>query len=226
VRSLRVADGRGVRRHVIFVAGQDAAKPRLYKFICFWTQVSMASRSSFRRPSKKWSAASMNTNCLGSATVSMSARNCAGEPNWSRVPLTNSFGFVQVWEKIEAVVVGVDGCDGQTEADHGFHAIVGANNGQADGSPERKSGEDQRKMKFLVEPVQGCRDIFALAVSLIVLALTESCAAEVEAQDGESEAVQGLHGVEDDFVVQGSAENRMRMANQRGVSGMIVARVE
>jgi len=50
-----------------------------------------------------------------------------------------------------------------------------------------------------------------------VLAFAQSGAAEVEPQHGESEAVERFHGVEDYFVVQRSAIQRMRMANDRGM---------
>ena len=50
-----------------------------------------------------------------------------------------------------------------------------------------------------------------------MLAVAESGAAEVEAKDGKAEAVQRLHGVEDNLVVQRPAKQRVRMANERGM---------
>src|SRR5208283_1444032 len=49
---------------------------------------------------------------------------------------------------------------------------------------------------------------------------------EVESQHGKAKAVQHLHGVEDDLVVQRSAKQRVRMANHRGMSCVLSARIE
>ena len=58
------------------------------------------------------------------------------------------------------------------------------------------------------------------------VALAQTGAAKVEAQHRKSKTVQGFHGVEDDLVMQGSAEQRMRMAYKRGVRGTLGAGVE
>jgi hypothetical protein len=50
-----------------------------------------------------------------------------------------------------------------------------------------------------------------------VLAFAQAGTAEVEAEHRESEAVERFHGVEDDFVVQRSTVERMRMAHHGGV---------
>lgn len=81
-------------------------------------------------------------------------------------------------------------------------------------------------MKLGIEPVERGANVFEFAAAAIVLALAEACAAEVETQHGETKTVQGLHGVEDNFVVQRSAEQGMRMANQRRVSGIFRARIQ
>src|SRR4029077_30672 len=60
----------------------------------------------------------------------------------------------------------------------------------------------------------------------IVFFLAQSCSAEVEAQHGESEAVQGFHRVEDDLVVQRPAEKGMRMAHHSGMRRVLSAGVE
>ena len=69
-------------------------------------------------------------------------------------------------------------------------------------------------------------NVIDFAAAVIVLAGAQSGAAEIEAEHGESEAVQGLHGVEHDFVVHGAAEHGMRMADQGGVGGVGGAGVE
>ena len=77
-----------------------------------------------------------------------------------------------------------------------------------------------------VEPVERRADVVDFAVAVVVFALAQSGSAEVEAQHGKAEAVQRLHGVEDDLVVQRPAEQRMRMADQRCVRRVVGARVE
>jgi hypothetical protein len=59
-----------------------------------------------------------------------------------------------------------------------------------------------------------------------VLSLTEAGSTEIEAQHGESETLQRLHGVKDHFVMQSSAEKRVGMANQGGMSGGRRTRIE
>jgi hypothetical protein len=57
--------------------------------------------------------------------------------------------------------------------------------------------------------------IFDFADAVGVLAFAQTGAAEVEAQHRESEAVERFHGVEDDFVVERSTVERMRMVQTR-----------
>ena len=59
-----------------------------------------------------------------------------------------------------------------------------------------------------------------------MFALAQSGSAKVEAQHRETKAVQRLHGVEHDFVVQRSAKQRMRMADHRSVRRVRRSRVE
>ena len=69
-------------------------------------------------------------------------------------------------------------------------------------------------------------NVIDLAVAVVVFAFAESGAAKVKAQHWISKTVQRFHGVEHDFVVQGSAKQRMRMANHRRVGGVVVSCVE
>ena len=78
----------------------------------------------------------------------------------------------------------------------------------------------------MLQPVEGGAHVFDLADAVGVLAFAQSGAAEVEAQHRESEAVERFHGVEDDFVVQRSAEEWMRMTDERSVSRGGRSRVE
>lgn len=88
---------------------------------------------------------------------------------------------------------------------------------RSDGGSERETGENYGKVEFLFEPVERGTNIFDLAYAVGVLAFAQAGAAEVEAEHGESEAVERLHGVEDDFIVQRAAEERMGMADDGGV---------
>ena len=122
----------------------------------------------------------------------------------------------------EFVVVGavVDRGDRRAQGDESAHARVGTGGAQADGGAEGESGEDQGEMEFVVEPVEGGADVVELARPVIVFALAESSAAEVEAQHGEAKVVQRFHGVEDNLVVEGASVDGMRMADDGGVGGV------
>ena len=73
-------------------------------------------------------------------------------------------------------------------------------------------------MKFRVEPVERSADILDFTNSVVVVAVAQARSAKIEPQHGKTEAVQRLHGVEHDFVVQRSPKQRMRMADHCGVS--------
>ena len=77
-----------------------------------------------------------------------------------------------------------------------------------------------------VQPVERGAHVVDFSVAVIVLALAQSRAAKVEAQHGETKTVQRFHGVEDDFVVQRSAEQRVRMTDDRGVSRIFCAGIQ
>lgn len=81
-------------------------------------------------------------------------------------------------------------------------------------------------MKFLVEPIESHAYIFHFTLAVVVFALAQSRASKIKAQHGKSEPVQGLHRVEHDLVVQGSAEQGMRMADERGVRGIFGSGIE
>jgi hypothetical protein len=81
-------------------------------------------------------------------------------------------------------------------------------------------------VKFGIEPIESSANVIDFAVATVVLALAEPGAAKVEAKNGKSEAVQGFHGMEDDFVVERAAEERMGMADERGMAGVGRASVE
>ena len=81
-------------------------------------------------------------------------------------------------------------------------------------------------MKLAIEPVEGGVNVLYFPVAVIMLALAETCSAKIEAQHGKSKTIQRFHGVKDDLVVQGAAEQRMRVTDQRGVCGILDACVQ
>lgn len=89
-----------------------------------------------------------------------------------------------------------------------------------------ESGKDQRQMKLGIEPVERGANVIHFAPALIVRPLAQSRAAEIKAQDGKAKTIQRLHGVEDDLVVQGPAKQRVRVADNRRVGGILGAAVE
>jgi len=115
----------------------------------------------------------------------------------------------------EIVIVGavVDGGDGRAQGDEGLDAWVGAGGAEADGGSKGEAGEDQREMEFVVEEVEGGADVVEFASAVVVLAVAESGAAEVEAEHRKAERVQSFHGVEDDFVVQRASVEGMGMTD-------------
>ena len=71
------------------------------------------------------------------------------------------------------------------------------------------------------QPVERGAHIVHLAMAVVVRALAQAGAAKIEAQHRQPIAVEGLHGVIDHFVVHGSAEERVRMAHQGSVGGIV-----
>ena len=140
-------------------------------------------------------------------------------------------GLAAILEEIE----GIDtrffqacghGGDWRSDADERANAIVGTRRPQTDGGAEGEPGKDQRQRKLRMEPIERNPNVVNLAVSGVVLALTEPGTAEIEAQHGKPEAVERFHGVEDDLVVQGSAENGMRVADQGSVRSIFCTGID
>ena len=129
-------------------------------------------------------------------------------------------------EKRKIVSSLVDRGHWDAEADEGPDARIRAGNRQTDGSAEGKSGKDQRQAELAIQPVERSADIIPFPASVVVLALAQTGTTKIEAQHGESKAVQRLHGVEHDLVVESSSEQRMGMAHQGSVGGSLGASVE
>ena len=106
-----------------------------------------------------------------------------------------------------------DGNYRKSDSDGSDDPRIGAGSAQPDGGSERESGKDERQMVFGIHPIQRSTNIVDFTSALIVFAMTQSGAAEVKAQSGKSEAVQRLHRVESNFVVQRAAKQGMRMSH-------------
>ena len=126
--------------------------------------------------------------------------------------------LAQEFEIVDAVLsADSDGDSRQAERDERVDTVIGIGGAQADGGAERKTGEDDRERELVFEPVEGGADVFDFPDAAGVLAFAQAGAAEIETEHRESEAVERFHGVEDDFVVQRSSVERMRMADHGGV---------
>src|SRR5450755_1554492 len=115
---------------------------------------------------------------------------------------------------------------GSSHADRRFYARIRTTRAQSHRSAERKSGEDERQMILAVQPVERSTHVVDFAVALIVFSFTQPCATKIEAQYRESKTVQRLHGVKDDFIMQSSTEERVRMADHGRMARIPGAGVE
>ena len=91
---------------------------------------------------------------------------------------------------------------------------------------EGEAREENRLVQVGFHPVERGADVVLLALALVEVALAETYAAEVEAEYGESKRGKDLHGVVDDLVVHGAAAEWMWVADERGVRGIVAARVQ
>ena len=122
--------------------------------------------------------------------------------------------------------VGNHRTNGRADADDRTNPRIRAGCAQSDRCTERESSEHQGQMVLGVKPVESGANIVDFAVALVVLTLAQSGSTEVEAQDGKAKAVQRLHGVKDDLVVERPAEERMGMTDHRRVRGVLCSGVE
>ena len=128
-------------------------------------------------------------------------------------------------EKTVSVVSAI-GVDRQAEADECFDARVAATGAQTDVGAKRKACEEDGLVQIGFEPVERGADVVLLAPAFIEGALANAYAAEVEAEHGEAERSKDLHGVVDDLVVHGASAEWMRVADERGVGGIVTAGVQ
>src|ERR1700691_3510712 len=76
-----------------------------------------------------------------------------------------------------------------SQADHRLHARIRTRHPQPNRRAKRKSGKNQRHMKFCIEPVERSASIVDFTGSLIVLSMAQSGATKVKTQHRESKTV-------------------------------------
>lgn len=130
------------------------------------------------------------------------------------------FRFRARLQKCEVIVAVIDRRHGCTEADQSLYALIGASGAKTDGGPERESRKHDGQRVLTLEPIQGGADILYFSAAMIVFTLAQAGSPKIEAQHGKPKAVERLHGVKDNFVVESSAEQGVRMANQCGMRGV------
>ena len=92
--------------------------------------------------------------------------------------------------------------------------------------PEGEPGKQYRQVTFLLEPVERRAHVVLLASAVVVPAFAQPRPAKIEAQHRQPQPLESLHSVIDDFVVQRSAAQRVRMAHQHGIIRLRSASVE
>jgi hypothetical protein len=128
------------------------------------------------------------------------------------------FRLDAIAEKLEIIRALFDRHSGQAKCDERADTVIGISGAHSHRGPERKTGNDDWQREFVLDPVKSSAYIPDFAFAASVLTFAQSGSAKIEAQDGESEPVQRLHGVEDNFVMQRSAIERMGVTDNRCMS--------
>ncbi len=89
-----------------------------------------------------------------------------------------------------------------------------------------KADEEDGQVELAIKPVKGRARVVLLAPPVIMRAFAQPGTTKVEAQDGQSVAVEGLHRVVDDLVMNRPAAQRVRVTGQHRVRRVGAARVE
>ena len=126
-------------------------------------------------------------------------------------------------------IVGIGAAFGfhrQAQRDQAAHSRIAATGLQPNGCAKRKSGEENRPLIFLLQPIERAAHVVYLAYAMVMRAFAAASAAKVEAQHGQAEAMQHLHRVVDNLVVQRAAAQRVRMADQSSVRRIGLASIQ
>ena len=173
------------------------------------------SRISSRCPAKKWSASGIITSRLGSAAsakISLQLRR--------RCELVAVAAHAAAWAArspaaARSCTARPSALHRRAQQDQRLHPRMRNRRAQPDGRAEGEARKEDRQRESLGQVVERNPRVGDLSAPVVVLSRAGSHAAKVEAQHRKAEAVQHLHRVEDDLVVHGAAEERMRMADQR-----------
>ncbi len=118
------------------------------------------------------------------------------------------------------VILASPGFHGKPERHNALDPLITAAGAQTNAGAEGEAGEEHRQVVLPFQPVERGAHIAHLAAAVVVRALAQAGAAKIEAQHRQPISLEGLHGVIDDLVVHGSAEERVRMANHGRVGGI------
>jgi len=135
------------------------------------------------------------------------------------------FGLAASWLLPIAIVPAL-GYYRQTQANPSRNTRIAAASSHADIGAEGKSREQNRTVKFLIQPIECGAHIVLLSVPVVMHPLASANAAKVEAQYWKSKAVQRLHRAINHFVVQRSTTHWMRMTDQSAVGSIIHATIQ
>ena len=107
--------------------------------------------------------------------------------------------------------------NGRAQTDEFGDARIGASGAQSHAATKTEAGDEQRESgKLGGQEIESRAEVALLPAAVIVRALAQARAAEIEAQSWNPEKVKRAGDLEDDFVVHGAAEERVRMADDGG----------
>ena len=72
----------------------------------------------------------------------------------------------------------------------------------------------------MIHPIECGPNVVYFALSVVMFTMAQSGSTKIEAQHGESETVQRLHGMKHYLVVKRSAVERVGMANNSSIGGV------
>ncbi len=136
------------------------------------------------------------------------------------------FGSAALRKEVVVIPALIDGRNRRAQADQSPDSGICTSRPQPDSRSKRESREDYRTTKFVFQPVQRASHIIYFPVSMVMFPLAQASAAEIEAQNGKPKAMQRFHGVKHNFVVKSATVQRMRVADESRMRGILYPNVE
>src|SRR5207245_230498 len=136
------------------------------------------------------------------------------------------FGLGTGPKKLVVVAAFVNGRNWCPKGDQSLHPGIRAGRPETHSSAKREAGKNYGLLEFCFEPVQRSADILDFPASVVVFTLTQSGATKIEAQHWKAKAVQSLHRVKDNLVVQRAPIDRMRVADQSCMARIFRTEIE